>query len=127
MRVSEYNRESHRRVKLKGIRCESCGYITATFREICPECGSDRLREVELKTKGKIVSYTVVRYPPLEFKGQEPYIIAMVELEDGCKVVGQLVDCKIEDVRDGAPVEVVFKKVKEENGILHYGYKFILL
>lgn len=124
MRVSEYNRDVHRRLKLKGVKCDSCGYITATIREICPKCGNKELKEIELKNKGKIVSYTVVRYPPLEFKGQEPYIMAMVELEDGCKVICPLTDCTTEDVRDGADVELVFKKIRNEGGIVHYGYKF---
>lgn len=126
MRISEYNREFSRRARLKGVKCKSCGYVTVTNRDICPECGADRLKVVELNPRGKIVSYTVVRYPPLEFKGQEPYVVAMVELEDGCKVVGQVTDCKIEDAKDGAAVEVIFKKIKNEDGIIHYGYKFII-
>ncbi len=127
MRVSEYNRDVHRRLGLVGYKCNACGFVTATHREVCPDCGNKELEEVKLSRRGKIVSFTVVRFPPLEFKGQEPYAIAMVQLEDGCLVVGPVTDCKPEDVKDGAEVEVVHKFIRGEEGILHYAYKFRLV
>ena len=55
-----------------------------------------------------------------------PYVVALVELEDGLKILTQIVDIQQDEISKGTKVEAVFRKVKEDgiDGIIQYGYKF---
>lgn len=75
--------------------------------------------------QGKILSYTTLQDVPLEFEHQAPYILAIVELNDGTKVTAQLTD--IEDsINIGDSVEMVTRKLSTDGsrGMIIYGYKF---
>ena len=76
--------------------------------------------------KGTVYSYTVVHAPPQGFELHRPYLLAIIELEEGPKLTAQIVDCAREDLKIGLPVEMTFRKIREgtEGGIIHYGYKF---
>ncbi|HDJ27195.1 MAG TPA: transcriptional regulator, partial [Aciduliprofundum sp.] len=60
------------------------------------------------------------------FKLQKPYILAIIELEEGPRVTGQIVDAEPNEVYIGMPVRMVFRRIRQEgaSGIIHYGYKF---
>ncbi len=60
------------------------------------------------------------------FEKYTPYILALVELEEGPKVMSQIVDCKPEEVKIGLNVEVCFRKLfeQDEEGVISYGFKF---
>lgn len=117
---------SERRYQLIGTECLKCGMKFIGPRKICPNCGSRELRDVKLSKTGKIYSYTVIRIPPTERVYDKPYVMAIVELDDGCKLTAEIVDCRPEEVKIGMPVEAVFRKIGEENeaGVIYYGYKF---
>ena len=122
-----YWREAKYRYRLIGSRCPKCGAIYFPRRSLCVKCGSRELEEYKLSEKGKLLSYTVIREDaPAGFERQTPYIVGLVELEDGVKILSQIVDVFPEDLEVGIPVEMVFRKVKEggTNGIIEYGYKF---
>jgi uncharacterized OB-fold protein len=117
---------AERRYRLIGVKCENCGKIFISPRKICPNCKSTKLIDVSLPRKGKIYSYTIINALPSERKNYGPYIMAIVELENGCRLTAEIVDCKIEDLKIGMPVELTFRKIGEESesGIIYYGYKF---
>jgi len=117
---------AERRYRLIGTECLKCGMKFIGPRKICPNCGSRELRDVLLSRTGKIYSYTVIRTPPAGRERNKPYIMAIVELDDGCKVTAEIVDCKPEEISIGMPVEFTFRKIGEESesGIIYYGYKF---
>ncbi len=119
-------RLAERRYRLIGVECLKCGKRFIGHRKVCPNCGSRELKEVELSRTGKIYSYTVIRTPPREREHQGPYILAIVELDDGCRLLAEIVDCSPDEVYIGMPVELVFRKYGEESssGIIYYGYKF---
>lgn len=76
--------------------------------------------------KGKIVSFSVVHKAPKLFKSYAPYVIAVVELDTGQRLISQIVDCKIEEVKIGMKVEAMFRKlfVENEKSAIAYGIKF---
>jgi len=76
--------------------------------------------------KGKIVSFSVVRKAARLFKSYVPYIIAVVELDTGQRLISQIVDCKIEEIKIGMKVEATFRKifVENEKSAIAYGIKF---
>jgi uncharacterized OB-fold protein len=93
---------------------------------VCDGCGSADLEELELSDKGTVVSWTVVRNPPAGYQKYSPYTVALVELDDGPRVLSQLVDIEPDEVKTGMRVEAAFRRVKEDgsSGIIEYGYKF---
>ena len=76
---------------------------------------------------GKVITYTVIHTPPQSFVDQAPYAMGVVELDDGVRLTGQIVDIKFADLKVGQRVKIEFRKIFEEGkgGILCYGYKFV--
>jgi uncharacterized protein len=99
-------REALRGGKLLGLRCLDCGPITCPPRKVCAECGSENLDIVELKGKGEIKSFTVCYAVPTGFTG--PYIVAVADLDEGGRVMGNVLDVKPEM----AGMELIGKKIK---------------
>ncbi len=119
------------RYRLEGTKCETCGTIYFPPRVICPKCRR-KGKIVPFKNfsgKGKIVSWSVVYTPPAGFEELAPYILAIIELEEGPRVLAQVVDAKEEDMAPGKEVELVTRRMQEDNprGLILYGYKFRLV
>ena len=115
------------RYSLIGSKCPSCGKYFYPERKICPSCKRTvKMETVKFSGKGKVFTYTVIRVPPEGFNIYAPYIVAIIELEEGIKITGQIVDCEPEDVKIGMEVEAVFRKMRsgKGSGIILYGTKF---
>lgn len=118
------------RYRLIGTRCETCGTAYFPKRLLCPKCRrKGKVTEAEFSGKGKVYSFTEVSSPPEGFEDQVPYILAVIELEEGAKLTGQIVDAHKEDVEIGSPVERVFRVIQRDDpeGLVHYGFKFRLI
>ncbi|MFQ5772077.1 MAG: Zn-ribbon domain-containing OB-fold protein [bacterium] len=128
MKSPRYTREIPQRYRLEAAQCQGCGKIHFPPRLICPDCQSRNFQVVKLQDEGKVVTYTVIHVAPEQFATQTPYIIGIIELNDGVKITSQIVDCTLEEVNIGDPVKVVFRKVQQDGqaGILCYGYKCVL-
>ena len=100
--------EGARNGKLLLRHCTSCDKVHHYPRALCPHCFSDKLDWREASGKGKVYTYSVMRRAP------EPYVIAYVTLEEGIKMMTNIVDCDLDKVRIDQPVKVVFKP--SENG-----------
>jgi len=119
-------RERKYKYRLIGSKCSDCGKIFYPPRTVCLKCGSRNLVEVALARTGRVFSYTVIRSPPSEFTLYKPYIVALIELDDGARILSQLTDVEPEDVKIGMRVKAVFRRYKEqsESGVIEYGIKF---
>ncbi len=126
MSVPRYWRERKYRYRLIGERCSRCGAIHFPRTSVCKGCGSTELEECKLAETGKVVTWTVVRNPPDGYEKYTPYVVALVELDDGVRVMSQLVDVEPGEVKGGMRVEAAFRRIKEDgsSGIIEYGYKF---
>lgn len=82
-----------------------------------------------LGKKGKIISWTKIFGPPVQFKKLAPYFVVLVEFEDKTRIVGQLVDFEKGRINEGDGVVAVLRKTKEidEEDIIPYGVKFKLI
>ena len=70
---------------------------------------------MESSGKGKIYSFTVVySYQPTEFEDDVPYVIAVIELEEGVRMMSNIVECKPDDIRCDMEVEVIFEQVTDD-------------
>jgi len=69
---------------------------------------------MEASGRGKIHTYSIVRRPPSPQFGEDvPYIVAMIELEEGPRMMSNVIGLSHEDIRIDMPVEVVFDDVTE--------------
>ena len=93
--------------ELRIQRCAECGSLRHPPRPMCPTCHSLRWETVRASGKGTVYSYVVYHHRPPS--GLEvPYAVLLVELEEGTRVVGNLVGADPGSVHVGDPVEVVF-------------------
>lgn len=84
------------------------------------------MEKLKLAGKGTVVTYTVIHDAPAQFEMQKPYVMAIVEMDEGVRVTSQVIDTKAEDVKIGMRVQSCFRKLGQEGdaGVIHYGYKF---
>ncbi|MCW5612725.1 MAG: Zn-ribbon domain-containing OB-fold protein [Rubrivivax sp.] len=102
-----------RRLILK--RCLDCGRHHFYPRALCPHCHSDALEWSDARGTGSIYSYTVARRPAgPAFKADVPYVVAVVELDEGARMMTHIVTDDVESVRIGQRVAVAFEAVTDE-------------
>jgi len=126
MSVPKYWREIPYRFRLEGGTCKGCGKSFIPYRYVCPYCGSRNIERTAMPRTGKVVTYSILYVFPKGFKKQAPYAVALVELDNGARVVSQLTDCNFDEIKIGMRVEAVFRRITEDgkDGIIKYGYKF---
>jgi uncharacterized OB-fold protein len=95
-------------------RCAGCGAHRFPPREICSSCLATASTWVEVSGRGEIFSYTVMHqvYHPA-FAAQVPYAVVVVKLAEGLKMVSNIVDCPLSEIRIGMPVDVVFEPLSD--------------
>jgi uncharacterized OB-fold protein len=70
--------------------CKNCGLMQHTSHIRCLNCKHRDFNLIEAEEKCKLVSYTILKAPPMEFAHQESYILGLVEFENGIKAMGQI-------------------------------------
>lgn len=78
--------------QLLGLKCNQCGTVTCPPQMSCSNCVSYDLEIMQLSGKGKITTYTTIVVAPEGRETEAPYIIVMVELEEGPWIMGNLTD-----------------------------------
>jgi uncharacterized protein len=89
-------------------RCEDCGTLIWYPRAICPACSSLRTEWLEVSGRGSIYSYTVNNRGEGAYLGAPPFVLAYVELDEGLRMMTNIVDADPADLAVGLAVEVVF-------------------
>lgn len=74
---------------VNGFRCPKCNWSDFFETKTCPQCHS-KVNEVLLSGRGKVASFTVIRYPPKGFEEEAPYIVGLVDLENGPRVIARI-------------------------------------
>ena len=82
-----------------------------------------------LNRTGKIVTWTYIYAPPVDFKKNAPYPVVLVKFETGERAFGQLVCTHLHDIKIGMKVKSVLRKVRDvlSDDIIAYGLKFELV
>ena len=124
----QYWRIRDRYYRLIGSKCKDCGeeFFPPVYK--CKACGSERVKDREMPRTGKIMTYTILHEPLPGFESQTPLYLAVVELDNGARVLTQVVDSPEESVKTGARVRGTIRRalVDGESGQIVYGYKFIV-
>lgn len=89
-------------------KCRECKRFHHHPRPWCPYCWAADLDWQEPSGKATIVTYTVVRQAPSP-AFTAPYVLAIVELEEGPRMMANVIECNVDEVRVGMAVEVVFE------------------
>jgi uncharacterized OB-fold protein len=76
--------------RLLGLKCKQCDFVTAPPRLACRKCGGYDSEVVELCGRGKIATFTSVHVPTESRRGKTPYLVVLVELEEGPWIMGNL-------------------------------------
>lgn len=130
--VPMYWRTIPQRYGLQGQKCKQCGTIHIPPKGVCKGClASTEFEPVQLSGRGKVYSYTIIGAggAPPEFAAQEKaagaFPVAIVELAEGPRIIGQLADVKTEEVQIGLEVEAELRRIYDEEGVIRYGFKFV--
>ena len=130
--VPMYWRTIPQRYKMMGQKCRKCGSVNFPPKGVCKYCNeSSDFDEVKLSGKGIVHTFVLIGAggAPPEFAEQEKaggsYPVAIVELEEGPKVIGQIADADLKSVKIGMRVTTELRKVYSEEGVIRYGFKFV--
>ena len=99
--------------RLLGCRCLQCGFITAPPRLACRQCSAHSFEIVELSGKGRIATFTAVYIPTHHRIGKTPYLVALVEMNEGPWVMGNLVGIDAAS----ASIDLIGQKVRMDNSV----------
>ncbi len=128
MSVPRFWREIPQRYNLEASHCKASGITYFPPRDICPVARREsvgNMQRVRLSGKGRILEWTRVHKPAPGYEKHVPYVVALIETDEGPIITGQVVDS--EPVTD-ARVKAVFRKLGEDgdSGVIHYGTKWVV-
>jgi uncharacterized OB-fold protein len=93
-------------------RCSNCGRYMAPQRDICDACTSEKLEWAQASGKGTIYSFVIMHqilHPG--FRDEGPYNVASIELEEGPRIISNIVGTPNGEIRVGMKVEAVFEEL----------------
>jgi uncharacterized OB-fold protein len=107
--------------ELKIQRCKACGHVQHYPRAVCTACWSVELDWQACTGKGSVYSYTVAhRSTTPGFQDDDPYLVAIVELEEGVRMTTNIVDCPPKAIHVGMAVQVVFDHVSDDVALVKF-------
>ncbi len=93
--------------RLVAEACADCGRLRHPPRPMCPECGSLRAEPRVLSGRGTLYSYGILhhpRHPAFDY----PVLAALVDLDEGVRIVTNLVEVQPDEICIGMPLQVTF-------------------
>ncbi|MBI2207241.1 MAG: Zn-ribbon domain-containing OB-fold protein [Candidatus Rokubacteria bacterium] len=96
--------------KLLLQRCLACRAVRFYPRRTCPACWSPDVEWIEASGRGRIASFTVIHRPPAPaFAGRVPYVVALIDLDEGPRMMANVVGDRALEVAIDDAVEVIFE------------------
>jgi len=130
--VPMYWRTIPQRYKMVGQKCKKCGHVNFPPKGVCKYCSaSSEFDDIQLSGRGKVHTFVLISSggAPPEFAEQEKaggqYPVAIVELAEGPKVIGQIADADPKTVKIGMSVKTELRKIYTEEDVIRYGFKFV--
>lgn len=119
--LTEGNRpfwEGARRHELRMQQCLDCNHIRYPISHVCPKCLSEKAEWKRLSGRGEVFSYIVFHQVyHAGFAKEVPYNVAMIQLDEGPRMISNVVGTPNDQVKVGDKVEAVFDHVTEEVAI----------
>ncbi len=129
MSVPRYWREIPQRYNLEASVCGICKDHHFPPRSICPTCRRESIGHISranLSGRARLLEWTRVHKPAAGYELQTPYIIALLETDEGPRIVGQIVDAEHVELQEGLLLEAAFRRIGSDgdSGVIHYGIKW---
>ena len=103
--------EGTRKHHLMIQKCNECGHHWFPPSTVCTECGSNNIEWVQSSGKGKIFSFVIFhRLYHKGWDGEIPYVVAVIELEEGARLLSNIINTPPDNVKCDMPVKVVFEE-----------------
>lgn len=109
MRDQDFFWEGVQRGELLVQQCDGCGSLRQPPGPMCPECQSLAWHPKVLSGRGSVFSFIVSKHPTRP--DGDPRLVVLVDLEEGVRMVSNLVEIDVRDVRLGLPVRAIFREV----------------
>lgn len=124
IRSPRYAREVPQRYRYEAAKAAS-GKVFFPPRLVYP--GGEKAEAHTLSMLGKVLTWTVLTTGPAEYSDSAPYVMAIVETDDGGRITAMLADVEPANVKTGMRVRIEFRKIRKEGneGLLCYGYKVV--
>ncbi len=99
-------------------KCSSCGTVRFYPRALCPSCTSSKTDYVPASGRGRVYTFTVTYQNQAPgFRDELPYVMAYVELDEGPRILTNIINTPPGEVKIDLPVEVVFEDIDENLAI----------
>jgi hypothetical protein len=111
-----------------GSKCSECGKLFYPKRKLCPDCLSEKMKDVALSGIGEVVSFSTIYTAPAGFEDKTPYTIGIIKLAEGPQLTAQIVG-DINKTEIGKKVRAIYRIISKDSshGLINYGYKFELV
>ncbi|GJH27049.1 Zn-ribbon domain-containing OB-fold protein [Caballeronia novacaledonica] len=104
-----WNAARERRLLIR--KCTACEALHFMPRYLCPVCWSDHLEWIDSKGTGEVHSFTIIRRAPISaFAARSPYVVALIELDEGPRMMANIIGEDALSVRIGDRVSVTFEE-----------------
>jgi uncharacterized protein len=126
MQLARFHRLQPCYYRLEATRCPKCQVNLFPPRKRCNQCGGTELQTVRLSRHGRIAAFTSIHQPASGFQRGAQMMAAIIDLDDGVRLIAQLTDAEPEETSVGMPVEMVVRRLRTDNGDgpILYAYKF---
>jgi len=107
--------EGAKQHKLLLKKCQDCGHIDHPPYLYCTNCMSENSKWIEASGRATLYAYCVNEYGvPFYFMPDLPYVVALVDLDEGPRMISNIVECDPKELKNGMKLEVVFDDVSPE-------------
>ncbi|HMN80885.1 MAG TPA: Zn-ribbon domain-containing OB-fold protein [Burkholderiaceae bacterium] len=102
-------------------RCRACSVTHFLPRHLCPACWSEDLEWIQSSGRGIVHSFTVIRRAPMEaYRKQVPYVVALVDLEEGPRMMANILGADALETRIGDAVTVCYEERAEGSVVVQF-------
>ena len=109
--------------KLEWKKCKKCEFLQHSSHIRCLNCRNDIFEITEALGKCKLLTYTILKAPPAEFRDKASYALGVIEFENGVKGLGQI--STQDNLKTGMTLKPVYRKICENlDGKEVYAYVF---
>jgi hypothetical protein len=120
-------RERRQRYLNEVARCKGCGKMHYPPRLVCDGCRGREFETAKMAETGKVLTYSVIRVAPPAFAQEVPYIVAVLEMDDGTRLEAQVADIAPAEMKMGMKIRLEFRKISQQgaSGIISYAHKAV--
>ena len=101
--------------RLMAAKCKSCQTVLLPPKPMCTNCFSDNLEWIRIEGTGKLRSYTIIHVAPEQFQSMVPYIVGIIEFDEGVRLPGIIRDVPAEQIKIGMNLKIDYDVSQSAN------------